>query len=270
MRFKIHFQLSGQRQWMPLNNQYPISAWIYKILNAADEEFAKLLHDIGYQLETGKTFKLFTFSRLEFPRNTIRIKPGSDRMEVWARNAFIIVSFHLPQTAEKFITGLFIDQHAFIGDKISGVQMHVESIEVIKTDFPDCEKLQFKTITPLVLGISKEEFKNEQYTQPLDSEYKEVFIKSLLDKHQAILQTGFEPTSIDFKIIKLYTKTAMQTIKAFTPAETKVKGYYFDFELKAPKSILELGFNAGFGNMSSLGFGYTEIIYSEYERASKN
>jgi CRISPR/Cas system endoribonuclease Cas6 (RAMP superfamily) len=39
MRLKITFSLSGKKQFMPLNNQYPISAWIYKVLGRADKGF---------------------------------------------------------------------------------------------------------------------------------------------------------------------------------------------------------------------------------------
>ncbi|MCD6090432.1 MAG: CRISPR-associated endoribonuclease Cas6, partial [Bacteroidales bacterium] len=88
---------------MPLNNQYPISAWIYKVLSRADEEFTKLLHDEGYILENGKTFKLFTFSPLYFPKYTWKILPKSDRMQVWARKSFLTISFQLPEQTEKFV-----------------------------------------------------------------------------------------------------------------------------------------------------------------------
>ncbi len=34
---------------IPINYQYPISAAIYKFLQQADEEYARFLHDTGYQ-----------------------------------------------------------------------------------------------------------------------------------------------------------------------------------------------------------------------------
>ena len=52
----------------------------------------------------------------------------------------------------------------------------------------------------------------------------------------------------------------MQTIKAHTSAQTKVRGYYYEFEIKAPAEIIEIGLNAGFGSMNALGFGFCEII----------
>jgi CRISPR-associated endoribonuclease Cas6 len=96
MRFKLHMQLAGNRQILPLNYQYPISAWIYRVMANADNEFTRALHESGYKIENGKSFKLFTFSKLSFPRHTTRLISGTDRMEVWARNAWPNVAFQLP------------------------------------------------------------------------------------------------------------------------------------------------------------------------------
>ena len=59
-------------------------------MDKADHDFAAFLHEQGYKLQNFKTFKLFTFSNLRFHRHTIRAIPKSDRMEVWARNAWIL------------------------------------------------------------------------------------------------------------------------------------------------------------------------------------
>ncbi len=69
---------------LPLNYQYPLSAWIYKVLARGDRGFAEFLHEQGYKMENQKTFKLFTFSNLRFPANTYRIIRGTDRMEVFS------------------------------------------------------------------------------------------------------------------------------------------------------------------------------------------
>ena len=64
MKFNIVLKYpSGS--YIPINYQYPVSAAIYKILQQADEEYARFLHDTGYQKANSlKTFKLFTFSDL--------------------------------------------------------------------------------------------------------------------------------------------------------------------------------------------------------------
>jgi len=260
MRLRIKFNLSGERALLPLNYQYPLSAWIYKVLHRSDKEFANMLHEYGYVLDSGKTFKLFTFSKLTFPNHTWKIIPKSDRMKIWARQAYLTVSFQLPEQTEKFVMGLFQQQKAFIGDKISGIEMEVESIEALKdVEIGICENVELKAVTAIVLGVDVEGEKNEQYVPPVHPKYKDLFLKNLLDKYRAIGKTDYTISDLDFKVKKLYTKTAMQRIKAGTPAETRVKAYYFDFELSAPKEMIEVGLNAGFGSMNALGFGFCEV-----------
>jgi CRISPR-associated endoribonuclease Cas6 len=277
MRFNIKFKLSGKKQFMPFNYQYPVSAWIYKVFGTADNEFTNLLHEHGYQLKNGKAFKLFTFSKLNFPKHTW--KPGTlhitnslreakgektveknDRMEIWARNARLTVSFHLPEQIEKFVMGLFQEQKAFIGDKVSGIELEVESIETLKNNIPDSKTIKLKTITPIVLGVYIEKEKHEQYVSPLHPEYKKIFLNNLLDKYRAISNIKINTDDWDFTVLKLYPKTSMQTIKAFTSEETRVRGYNYEFELTAPKEIIEIGLNAGFGSMNSVGFGFGEMV----------
>jgi CRISPR-associated endoribonuclease Cas6 len=267
MRFEIKFRLSGKKQVLPFNYQYPLSSWIYRVLDQADSDFAAFLHEQGYRLENLKTFKLFTFSNLRFPRHTYKAIPKSDRMELWARNAWLTVAFQLPQPAGKFIVGLFQRQTALIGDRISQIEMEVESIEALKTDLPDKKSLKIKCLSPVVVAFNEEGKKYETYISPEHLQYKALFLKNLLDKYQAVcLQKGInykeiQTNELDFKCLTKEPKSRKQTIKAHTAAETEVRGFLFNFELTAPKELIEIGLNSGFGSMNALGFGFCEVVY---------
>jgi len=270
MRLRIKFALSGKKQILPLNYNYAISTWIYKVVARADEDFAKELHDRGYRLQSGKTFKLFTFSRLMFPQKSWNIIPRSDRMEIRARNARLTLSFYLPVQTGKFIVGLFQEQEVAIGDKISRVKMRVEMAESVKQVSFANGKIQYRAVTPLVITRTSGEFRQEQYLSPLDDDFEKRFASNLLDKYRAAcIFTGKQPehyTLADIKISNLtpHPRSALQRIKAYTAEETSVKGYLFDFELTAPADLHETGFNAGFGAMSSLGFGFCEVISNDF------
>ena len=265
MQLKIKFSLSGKKQILPLNYQYPVHAWIYKVLNKADRQFAEMLHENGYRTSKGKQFKLFTFSRLNFPQKTWKVIPKSDRMEIWARNAYLTISFQLPVQIEKFVMGLFQEQKAFIGDKISGIEMQVANIEMLKPclfDNADKNKIlttKLKTLSPIVMGIKEEGQRYIQYVKPVHTLYKEVFLNNLLEKYETTGQNGVSINELDFRVTKLYPKTVKQTIKAFTHDETEVRAYNYEFELTAPQKVLEVGLNSGFGAMSSMGFGFCEV-----------
>jgi CRISPR-associated endoribonuclease Cas6 len=266
MRFRIKFSLKGNWQTLPLNYRYPVSSWIYKVLASADKEFTNILHNHGYKLNDGKTFKLFTFSNLQFPRNTWKLIPKSDRISVWSRNAYLQVSFLLPEQYEKFVSGLFCDQKVRIADEISGIDAEISQIEAMKTVLPETKTQIIRSLTPIVLGITEKDKKHEQYASPLLAEYKELFINNLLQKHEVSGKTLEEKKDIDFKVKELHRnksgkpKTELQTIKAHTQQQTKIKGWYYDFELTAPDELIKTGLSAGFGSMNSLGFGFCEII----------
>ncbi len=224
----------------------------------ADAEFTKSLHDEGYILENGKTFKLFTFSKIYFPKNTWKILnreksnflreqkkvktiPNSDRMMTWSRNASLSIAFQLPEQSEKFVTGLFKDQKAFIGDKVSGVEMQVETIEAvpytIKAAAGGHANAFVRATTPIVIGLKNEGQKYEEHIPPFHHEFKRLFVKNLLDKYALCNKNSIDANELVFEPVSLKSRSGKQTIKAFQPDQTEVKGYYFDFRLQAPLSL---------------------------------
>ena len=99
MRFKLNLESQQGKITIPFNNQYPLSAAIYKILDKPDSEYAQFLLEKGYQV--GDSQKDFTFSDLK-----LNFKPKGDRMQVLSPME-LLVSFHLPNVAENFIKGFF-------------------------------------------------------------------------------------------------------------------------------------------------------------------
>ena len=105
MRFKLNLLSKNAYPAIPVNYQYPLSAVIYRILSSADHSYATFLHDAGYQKKDSlKSFKLFTFSDLRTP-----FQIDGDRFRLLTAQAELEVCFHLPQAAEKFIRGLFMN-----------------------------------------------------------------------------------------------------------------------------------------------------------------
>ena len=225
---------------------------------------------------------------MNFPLHTWKIIPKSDRMQIWARQAYLTISFQLPEQMEKFVIGLFNEQKVFVGDKISGIDMGVVGVEVVgnveigecenvemgissaeATEIERCEDVGIRTKTPIVLGVDIEGEKYEQYVTPLHAEYKALFLQNLLDKYKAAGGNGVVIEDLDFEVVALHKtkkekpKTDLQVIKAFTKEETKVKGYFYDFKLSAPKKVIEVGLNSGFGSMSSLGFGFCDVLFRQ-------
>lgn len=262
MRFLISLHVK-RGSVLPINYQYPLSSWIYKCINRADSEFAAFLHAQGYQgTRAGKAFKFFTFSKLNIPKREVY----QDRIIIKSQVVSFTLSFLVEQAAEKFITGVFQHQHAGIGDKQSQVDFEVGSIEA--RPVPVKEALLIKTISPVV--VSRPQLTRGKlsalFMSPEDEEYSHYFIQNLIRKYESYAAFTGNSISADHLQNLSWTlqaggvRSSLQTIKANTPAETKVKGYNYTFKITAPPPLMRIGLLAGFGEKNSLGFGCGEVI----------
>src|SRR6266498_4741330 len=149
MRFNLSLIANTSPATITLNYQYPLSAAIYKIIQRADTNFATFLHDTGYG-QGHKSFKLFTFSDLNTP-----FKITGDRMQMLSNTARVTICFYMPQAAENFIKGLFMNQHLEIADKKSKATFVVQQIESMPSDIDvGIETLANKTVSVIVQPLS--------------------------------------------------------------------------------------------------------------------
>jgi hypothetical protein len=81
---------------LPMDYQYYISAWIYKVLYQADEDFALFLHEKGYGKNDPKLYKLFCFSPLNFGKPIL----WKEKKSVFKQNKISIRFTFLPRIPE--------------------------------------------------------------------------------------------------------------------------------------------------------------------------
>jgi len=261
MRFKLTLQVIPGSNLLPLNYQYELSAWIYKIINLGDASFSSWLHNQGY-LAQGKHYKLFTFSRLHIPQ----FKITQDRLQVISTTISLTLSFYTPISAETFITGLFRQQKFTLGDSQSKVTFEVSNIAA--EPLPAFRsKSRFRLVSPVCVSTVKNQDDKRMplYLSPEDVAFTGIFRQNLLHKYAAspVVPATDKPVFLPESILfKLLSKPASKlvTIKANTPQQTKVRGYLFDFEIEAPATLLEVGYFAGWGEKNSLGFGCGELL----------
>jgi CRISPR-associated endoribonuclease Cas6 len=261
MRFKLILRKTKEQETaiLPVNYQYPVSAWIYKVINKSNSEFAEWLHSHGYT-DGNKQFRLFNFSHLQ----TKNAKVKNDRLFIHDHEMILFISFYPIEAMEHFITGLFKDQVFSIGDKKSGAAFHVQTIERI----PEPQfmpETTFKTLSPVIISHkTAENQKYAEYKHPKDEEYGQLLINNLFAKHNTFYTIKDKTKYLDpeqhhcqFKLVT-EPKQKLITIKAGTPQESKLKGFLYQFSLEAPEQLLRFGYYAGFGEKNSLGFGCGE------------
>jgi len=257
MRFKLTLNLEkNQSGIIPINYQYELSSWIYKVLNKGDAEFSNWLHTKGY-LDKNKQFKLFTFSHLNIPERNI----DNDRIKLLCNEIFLTVSFLPVESIETFIKGIFKNQEFYLGNKDIGCQFKVKSIEKEK-DIDFSAKMKYRTISPLVIGETNANDGRLKYLKPDDNNYESIFINNLISKYISFNKADVninDLTNISFRLLNS-PKMKGIVIKSGTAAQTKVIGYVFDFELTAPTDLHKIGYFAGFGRSNSQGFGCVTVI----------
>ncbi|MBN2742270.1 MAG: CRISPR-associated endoribonuclease Cas6 [Marinilabiliaceae bacterium] len=255
MRFQISFVPVGRHRMLPIDYQYYISAWIYKVMARADAGFADFLHQQGYR-NGYKQFKHFCFSPLNIGRPTFWKEKGL--LEMHADRAHLMVSFGLGNAAEHFVYGLFRDQRCYVGDRFNGIDMQVENVERIP-DVVAPGMMRYQARSPIVASLRADGLKHALYLAPDDGSFVEVIYRNLIDKAASMPMACQMPPLDEFVISNIVTpKPKLVTIKPYTPQQSKVKGYTFGFTLDAPPAVHQLIAGSGLGEKNAMGFGWCD------------
>lgn len=274
MRFKLHLKPIRDKQKLLFNYQYPLQAWLYKLIFQADESYASFLHNQGYTVpDSHKTFKHFTFSSLQISKSN-PIRKGDKYIQLGIENITLVISFYIDKAAEGFIIGLFQNQTMSLYNQELQANFMVERVETLENPFDLISKegvitKSFKTISPMV--VARKEGSLDKYLSPKDEGFTEFFALNLIDRFRTLQDTSGLQMDAAFakNIVKFNLLSDSERIKmrGFTVKEgkldrqTKVIGYYnFSFAVTAPAQLLEIGYLGGFGKESSMGCGSVDVI----------
>ena len=263
MRILLKLELQNSiKNILPVNYQYPLSAWIYKTIHEGDHKFAEFLHNKGFEAGS-KSFKFFTFSMLGFDKGGYSI--NGDRLHILNKKAKLELSFLIPDALQYFIEGLFQNQNFTIGDTKTQVPFIVRTVEV-KSLLEFKEDMIFRTLSPLIVSQNVEDSRYAKYLEPEDSNFERIFFDNLVRKYAAALNAelitnNYGSANYDMKL-KIMSKPRKKglTIKAGTREQSKIIGYMFDFRITAPVELIKIGYLAGFGEKNSLGLGCVQTL----------
>lgn len=254
MRFKITLSNKQQEAVIPINNQYPMSSAIYRVIRKGDAEYASFLHETGY----GKGFKFFTFSQINVP-----FRREGDRLHLLSRELSFDVAFHLPVAMESFVKGLFQSERIDIADKISRASFTVKSVESLPDPLQQYKEneivnVQLKPLSPVVAGLQNERGFYD-FLSPDDVRFAE----SLIYNWRSKIATCYDEQTASaallmMEIIPMKTpfKSRLITIKTGTKEETKIRGWMnFGLKVTGERRFVELLLNAGTGVYNSMGCG---------------
>jgi CRISPR/Cas system endoribonuclease Cas6 (RAMP superfamily) len=129
MRIELKFNTASKRKFLPMDYQYYIAAWIYKVLSLSDEAYASFLHEHGYGKGDSHLYKLFCFGRLNFGKP--KIWREKKLFQLFSNEMSLKIAFDVNEAAANFIKGLFADQEFYLGDKFNGIDFTVSGVQVL-------------------------------------------------------------------------------------------------------------------------------------------
>jgi CRISPR-associated endoribonuclease Cas6 len=256
MRFKLSLSLISRNQnVLPVNYQYELSAWIYKVINHSDPAFAEWLHNKGFS-EDNKQFRLFTFSNLIVPQREI-IK---DRLVIKSDRVDLIISTLPEETIQHFVSGVFRDRDFTLGDRVSGVGFRIDAIEALPIPKFTGE-MSFRSLSPVFVSDRIEGQRYARYLAPDHKGYIQLMANNLKEKLKVFTgqESTFDTGNTTFTLLSQPRQKGI-TIKTGTPQQSKLIGYQYNFKIKADAALLRMGYYCGFGEKNSLGFGCCETL----------
>jgi len=266
MRLKLSLRVVNSNK-IALNYNYSLSSAIYKLLEFGSPEFSSFLHDLGYSIEN-KYYKLFTFSiKLEKTaldyNSLILISPKAE---------LYITSPLIDDFIKNFVIGTFENRAIEIMSDNIFTKFNINQVEIIpEPTFSN--QMHFKMMTPLVLSTYKlySGRLNQYYFRYNDNieEINRVFQQNLVNKYQVITKRTYSGNGIKISWDEKYIENATKKNKRLSKKVSIIKdiknpidiiGIYCPFKLEGDPELIKIGYEAGYGEKNSMGFGMVEAV----------
>lgn len=287
MRIRLTLKPADKKAVLPINYNYYLTSLIYKFIFSSSRDYSSFLHNKGYRIEESKKgFKLFTYSMLNGKKYSVK----GDKIIFENAEVAWEISSPVDVFLQHLITGAFTQgQLINIGNENRGEGMGakflIERVETAKKpDFK--ETMRFTCLSPIT--VSKIYDKNLEetaaitgnnlaagllnengydifsdntelgchYIRPWEEGFSEAIEKNLIKKYRLVY--GKDIKSGDFEILvdKNYmNKRSGKITKKISFKSTEIVGFLAPFEVRGNPALIEIGYEAGFGEKGSIGCG---------------
>jgi len=234
MRAKVSLKGKGQ---IPFNYNLALAGAVYSNIKRVNS-------DLAYTIHSSINYKYFTFSLLQIPKR----KVSSQGIYV-EDNAYFLVSSPIRDIVASFVEGILENPEVRIGK----VRFDVESVEVSK--IPEFNGgAVFSTVSPIVVRTVEEENGKLRIRDlyPTDIKFYENLKSNLIKKYENLYNEEKEDISFSRPFSTKFMR--IQIKNTYHRASLMV------FEAKGDGKLLKLGYEAGFGEKNSMGFGMVKIV----------
>lgn len=236
---------------LPINYQEWLTAAVYGLLAASDADYARRLHDDGYQDEDGRRFKLFTFSWLRGTRRTVdgdmlRFAPGP-------------LEWRIASPVEPFLTNLATGLLSAGTLRVGPATIPITQIETLPAP-PLTETTAFTCLSPIVAALPLPDGRT-RYLRPCDGEaFSEAIHRNLRRKHRLLHEDV--PTDDRFALTfdpAYLARDSRGGTKLITFKGIHLVGAFCPFTVSGSVDLMRVGYETGFGEKNAAGFGMVEI-----------
>lgn len=251
MRFSISLSPEKGEVKLPYNYNYHLAAAIYSFISRSDPSLADFLHEKGFS-EESKAFKLFTFSQLFASRR----KSLKDRILLGGE-----IQWFISSPKEEFLSNLAkgILEQGFVS--LPEQRFFVEKLEVLS--LPEFrEEMKFRVLSPIVVSTGEKEeegaFK-KKYLSPFETRFYEVLEENLRRKYRACYGIEASHDGISIEFAPDFISKRGRISKLIDYKGIKIRGWMAPFKAKGDAELIRIGYEAGFGEANSAGFGMVEV-----------
>ena len=253
MRIKITCD-TGEGICLPINYNYFLASAIYGFLRESDPEYADFLHQDGYELEN-RRFKLFTFSQLMAKRREIR----GDQIHFRSPLTWCVSSSQEPflENFAAALMGVGILQ-------IEGHRLQVQDVEVLRQPRFG-PQMTFRCLSPITMSTVRERDGKlaKHYCLPDDPQFSELVRQNLIRKYEAMHRHPPAEKSFAMTFDQAYIdKKEGRVTRLIDYKGVKIRGVVSPFHVIGAPELIRIGYECGFGDKNSAGFGMAEVSRS--------
>lgn len=254
MRIKISCGI-GKGVDLPINYNYFLTGVIYQFLKESDPQYADFLHKAGYELEN-RRFKLFTFSQLMAKRREIR---GN---QIHFRSP---LTWYVSSSQELFLQNFAA---ALMQTGILQVERHrlrVQDVEVLRQPRFG-QQMTFRCLSPITMSTKRDRSNKlvTHYCLPDDPQFSELVRQNLIRKYEAAHQHPPTEKSFAMTFDQGYIDNRKGRVTRLVDFKgTKIRGIVSPFHVIGAPELIRVGYECGFGDKNSAGFGMAEVLRKE-------
>ncbi|NPA62790.1 MAG: CRISPR-associated endoribonuclease Cas6 [Methanococci archaeon] len=217
---------------IPYNHQYYLASAIYDKIRSVNPTYADRLHNF-------QNFKFFTFSLLQVKKRVIR----PEGIETIDGKAYLYVSSPNSEFIENFVEGLLEDGKLRVGS----IEFLINKAKILSLP----KKFDIlKTISPIYLKtmLETEEGLKTYDLLPNNSKFYENLKNNLKKKYELFYNEKCD-ADFEFEILKYRPKRMKLKEGVYCRCSEMVFKVWGDYDL------IKFGYECGFGEKNSMGFG---------------